>query len=161
MNAYRKWLNARIDELSALQEFEPDDQLWDHSSLIVSEAARRAAELGLTEVYDASLTLPKLVNAYRAVGFLTTCMSKAVVKRDYLTPPEAAREIGVDPEKVLGWIRSGELVARSVASDQSKRPRYQIDRPVWEAFNERRSTMPATPKAPRQTKRPAYVNRHF
>lgn len=43
-----------------------------------------------------------------------------------LTPPRVAKELGVSPDKVLGWIRCGELKTINVAADQRKRPRYVI-----------------------------------
>jgi excisionase family DNA binding protein len=43
-----------------------------------------------------------------------------------LTPPKAAKILGVHPEKILMWIHSGELQATNVALNSSKRPRYRI-----------------------------------
>jgi excisionase family DNA binding protein len=41
----------------------------------------------------------------------------------YRTPPEIARRLGVGPEKVLAWIRSGELAAVNLATTRHGRPR--------------------------------------
>jgi predicted site-specific integrase-resolvase len=61
-----------------------------------------------------------------------------------ITPPEYARRLGVDPMKVIRWIRSGELRAINVATKANGRPRYVIDERDIEAFELRRSFV--TPK---------------
>jgi len=55
------------------------------------------------------------------------------------TPPEIARRLRVSPEKVLGWIRSGELRAINVAARPTGRPRFRIEPADLSAFEERRS----------------------
>ena len=61
--------------------------------------------------------------------------------RQKLTPPELARTWGIKPDKVLAWIRSGELRAINVATDQLGRPRYLIDPNEVEAFEQRRAVV--------------------
>ena len=47
---------------------------------------------------------------------------------ELITPPTAAKELGIHPDKVLGWIRRGELVAINLATSVGRRPRYRIRR---------------------------------
>jgi hypothetical protein len=61
------------------------------------------------------------------------------------TPPELAREWGVSPDKILGWIRSGELLATNVAASQGGRPRYRIDAEAIRSFQQRRSNHTPAP----------------
>ncbi len=61
------------------------------------------------------------------------------------TPPEIARRWGISPEKVVGWIRSGELKAMNAATRIGGRPRYLIDARDLEAFELRRSVAPKQP----------------
>ncbi len=74
-------------------------------------------------------------------------------RQQMMTPPALARLWGVSPEKVRGWIESGELCAMNVASKLGGRPRYRIDLDEVRAFVARRSatenscTGPA-PRAP-------------
>lgn len=56
-----------------------------------------------------------------------------------LTPPELARLWGISPDKVLSWIRSGELRAINIATDRTARPRYVIDEKDIAAFEQRRA----------------------
>lgn len=42
----------------------------------------------------------------------------------FLSPPKAAKLLGVHPEKIVGWINSGELLAMNVSNRQ--RPRWRI-----------------------------------
>lgn len=69
-----------------------------------------------------------------------------------VTPPELARRWGVKPDKVLGWIRSGELAAINLAENPAGRPRYLIEESAIEAFASRRASQstPATAKRPRR-----------
>lgn len=69
-----------------------------------------------------------------------------------LSPPQLAAEWGIDPEKIITWIRNGELRATNVATRiDGKRPRWLIDRDDIAAFEAARSSKP-TPK-PRRRKR--------
>ncbi|MBN1591375.1 MAG: helix-turn-helix domain-containing protein [Pirellulales bacterium] len=43
----------------------------------------------------------------------------------YLTPPAAAKLLGVTPERVIGWIRAGALRAINL-SEGALRPRFRI-----------------------------------
>jgi excisionase family DNA binding protein len=55
-------------------------------------------------------------------------------ERPYLTPPAIARLLRVSPDKVLGWIRRGEL--RAVDVSDSLRPRYPVSPDDLDAFLE-------------------------
>ena len=68
---------------------------------------------------------------------------------DKLTPPELARRWRISPDKVLNWIRSGELRAMNAATKQTGRPRYLVDPSDVEAFEARRTVQQA-PKSPRR-----------
>ena len=61
--------------------------------------------------------------------------------RQKLTPPELARQWRIKPEKILAWIRSGELRAINVATEQRGRPRYLIEPDEVEAFEQRRAVV--------------------
>src|SRR5688572_25907387 len=46
------------------------------------------------------------------------------LQRAVLTPPRIAKMIGVTPETVICWIRSGQLKASNIA--RGRRPRYVV-----------------------------------
>ena len=69
----------------------------------------------------------------------------------YLTPPEIAKLLRVSREKVVGWIRRGELLAVDVGS--GTRSRYRVSRGNLDLFLERRSVRPAAPRV-RANRRP-------
>lgn len=65
----------------------------------------------------------------------------------WLTPPQFARQLGVSSEKVLLWIRNGELRAVNVADRMAGRPRWRLSPEAIEEFLRRRqSTAPAAPQ---------------
>ena len=78
--------------------------------------------------------------------------------RSKITPPELAREWGIDVAKVLTWIRRGELRAINAATDRNGRPRYLIDRADLALFEAARSAGPQ-PKISRVRRRkdPNYI----
>ena len=66
-----------------------------------------------------------------------------------LTPPEVARRYRVSPDKVLIWIRRGELRAVNVATTAGGRPRFLIDEADLAVFENRRTAGPQ-PKVSRR-----------
>ncbi|MFV1968387.1 MAG: helix-turn-helix domain-containing protein, partial [Pirellulaceae bacterium] len=71
------------------------------------------------------------------------------VTRTKLTPPELASRWGISPEKVVAWVRSGELRAIDASTRRGGRPRYLIDISDVEAFERRRAVAPPPPSSTR------------
>ena len=63
----------------------------------------------------------------------------------HLTTPQVAKRLGVNQDKVLNWIRSGELRAMNYATRQSGRPRYRVAESDLAAFLASRATVPTPP----------------
>ena len=77
-----------------------------------------------------------------------------------MTPPEVAQYLRVGRDKVLGFIRRGELPALNVASESSTRPRYVIrpeDIEVWVC----RLSVPAQVPTPRRRRRAGKPTREW
>jgi excisionase family DNA binding protein len=70
-----------------------------------------------------------------------------------LTPVEVAEELGVDRDKVLAWVKNGELSAVNLATKANGRPRYAIDRREIENFLVRRLVHPRSAASRRQRRR--------
>lgn len=75
-------------------------------------------------------------------------------RRTKVTPPKLARQWGISPDKLLGWIRSGELRAINAAARLGGRPKYLIDLADVAEFEERRVVQPP-PKTPRRRQKPS------
>lgn len=78
----------------------------------------------------------------------------------YFTPPELARELGVAAEKIIAWIRSGELAAIDVSERRGNgRPRYRVRAEEWRQFLERREVGAEPTPCPRarRPRRPDYI----
>jgi len=59
----------------------------------------------------------------------------------WLSPPQFARQRGIRPAKVLGWIRDGELVALDLSETPGEgRPRWKIGPEAIATFDEARSS---------------------
>lgn len=65
---------------------------------------------------------------------------------EFSTPPEIAERLRVDPAKVVGWIRAGELRASNVATKRTGRPRWRISEADLQAFLAARMPNPPTPR---------------
>jgi len=78
----------------------------------------------------------------------------------FLTPPQVGRRLAVSPDKVIGWIRNGELRAVNVVGSLGSRPRWRIDPADLAAFEARRSAGP-TPKPVRRRRRDPQVIEFF
>lgn len=73
----------------------------------------------------------------------------ATATKEFLNPPEVARILAVNVNKILAWIASGELPAVNVAEKlNGARPRWRISRTALDAFLASR-----TPAKPQQTVR--------
>ena len=81
------------------------------------------------------------------------------IERD-LTPPQLAKLKGIEPEKILGWIRSGELRAVNYAQRSTGRPRWRIKLEDWRAFEESRTARPPV-RSSRRPRRQAGQPREF
>jgi excisionase family DNA binding protein len=79
-----------------------------------------------------------------------------------LKPKQVAERLGVNSDKVLAWIRAGELSAINVAQKASGRPRYRIDPVDLAAFEAHRRIYPKR-QAPqcRRRRRPADAIEYF
>jgi len=63
------------------------------------------------------------------------------IRRSKLTPPELAALWGIAADKILGWIRAGELRAVNAATSGGGRPRWLIDIADIKAFEANRSNI--------------------
>jgi excisionase family DNA binding protein len=71
-----------------------------------------------------------------------------------LTPPQVAKRLGVSPDKILDWIRKGELHATNVATTRAGRPRYRISEEDLTIFQRtRQPSRPPAPPPPRKQKK--------
>jgi len=68
----------------------------------------------------------------------------------WLTPPEVARQLRVKPERVIAWIKAGQLAASNLG-DGSSRPRFRVSPQSLADFLDRRR--PNAPAAPRRRRR--------
>jgi len=68
------------------------------------------------------------------------------------TPPELAKLWRVSPDKILAFIRRGELRAFNVASRRRGRPRFRILADEVERFTEARAVKPPGPRKPARSR---------
>jgi hypothetical protein len=64
---------------------------------------------------------------------------------------------GVDPGKIVHWIKSGELRAINIATDRNARHRYAIDVADIAIFEAARAVTPPTPRVRRRRADPSII----
>jgi len=69
----------------------------------------------------------------------------------WITPPKLAKLLGVNSNKVRGWIESGEL--RAVNLGNATRPRWRISQDELDAFVLRRTSGPKPESISRRRRR--------
>jgi hypothetical protein len=77
-------------------------------------------------------------------------MATETSTRRKLTPPQYARQLGVDTAKILKWIRSGELKAADFSTNRGQKPRFLIDQADILAFELSRQVQPPAPRVRRR-----------
>ena len=77
----------------------------------------------------------------------------------YLTPPAIARELGIDPSKVIGWIMRGELRGVNVSANPAtaKRARWRVAKDDLENFLDTRAAQPVRSVERKRRRRPGVV----
>jgi excisionase family DNA binding protein len=75
----------------------------------------------------------------------TNTAAHTLASRRTMTPPQAAARCGIGPDKVLAWIRSGELKAWNAAANLGGRPRWLINVDDLERFIASRSNARSRP----------------
>ena len=79
-----------------------------------------------------------------------------------LTPPQLAKRWGIKPEKVIAFIRSGELRAFDISMRAGVgRPRFRIPVDAVIEFENRRAVTPPTKPVRRRSKKPHDVIEFF
>ena len=83
------------------------------------------------------------------------------IEQTKLTPPQVARMWGISVDKVLTWIRNGELPAINAAATLNGRPRYLVDTDALDSFERRRQVAPKTSPVRRRRERRQDVVKFF
>lgn len=71
----------------------------------------------------------------------------------YMTPPAVAHQLRVKADRVIGWIRSGQLHAVNVG-DGAIRPRWRISPAALDTFLAGRAAAPPITRTARRRKDP-------
>lgn len=74
------------------------------------------------------------------------------VEREFLTPAETGRILGLGEQTVLMHTRAGNLPGTNVARPGSKRERWRYTLKDIEIFRQRRAAQPPTPTPTRRAK---------
>ena len=79
--------------------------------------------------------------------------TRSAADTTYFNPAQVAEMWGISHDKVLGFIKSGELRAFNVASKNSRRPQFKIPSAALREFEERRSGRDPARSVPRPSGR--------
>ena len=79
--------------------------------------------------------------------------TRSAADTTYFNPAQVAEMWGISRDKVLGFIKSGELRAFNVASKNSRRPQFKIPSAALREFEEQRSGRAPARSVPRPSGR--------
>ena len=98
-------------------------------------------------------------------------MATTAPPAEYLTTTTIAELLGVSPDKILSWIRAGELRAIDVSTTRGQRPRWRISRSDLEEFGyvgragppavARRVAVPRAKQPRRRRRKPEGVTEYY
>ena len=126
----KTYITKQIKLIDKWAEYpERDPILFDDCGQIIREAARRASRAGFFDVYKRHHKVTHCTPE-EARAILESILSTTEPEPEFLTPPQAAKLLGVNPDKVRGWIRTGRLPA--VKSGRA----YKIKRTDLDALRE-------------------------
>ncbi len=117
--------------------------------VILNDVKHEAAASGvLSAVQICQDSGNDLVSEEHARAVLAACL-ETCPKSEYLTPPEAACELGCSPEKVRAMISRRELVAQPTSQPGSCKKHQIIARAELEAWQSRQAAQQRRPKRSR------------
>jgi len=76
-----------------------------------------------------------------------------LMRKAKLTPPEVAKLWGISSDKVLSWIKAGELRAIDASTRRGGRPRYLIGVDDIAQFEADRAVKPREPRPVKRRRR--------
>lgn len=153
MSTFPQWLRQQLNALDRLESHpDPPEHVFDDVAAMIRDAGRRAAKAGIPAAVEACDIRPGPVAIDLARKILAECLAATGDESASLTPPQAAKRLGVSPETVIGWIRSGELKAANVGKGK-KRARYRIEPDALAEFQRKRCADVTPEKTPQRRRR--------
>ena len=169
-------LAASLDAIhEAIVTLEPYDGVrFNRKPLVLRTAGGKveSAAAGPEEVAVAALELAgrDLIGLFRGLAdrLAASCTTRVARRKtpksessEMLTPPKVAKQLGVSPDKILDWIRKGELNATNVAAAGACRPRYRISPEDLAKFQKTRQNVKPPPTPPRRRRKDPNVIEFF
>jgi excisionase family DNA binding protein len=151
--AYRKWLSQAFDAVKRWLEQELDESDEQFCAAVVNRASKLARRLGAGHIAAPHVEKSSHEHAMALLGRLLAWI-KAQKPTGSWTTDSIAKWMKVSPDKVRGWIRSGELKATNVAKPGNK-PKYRIDPADFDSFLLRHAAVVAAPLGRRRRRRAA------
>ena len=146
MDKFKRWLKATIRDWDDDRDIDRADETVE----AIHEAGKRAIDLGLPDIARRCQQVTTTMLALPAARVVLCECLTMLPKSESLTPPQVAKMLKVNPDKVLNWIRAGKLHAVNVTAKPGGRPRYRIAMGDVEAF--RKGPRTSSPKKPSRRK---------
>ena len=152
-------LKKLLGELDSIYESDPTGQ-WSgyRAAAIVNEVSAVMAMTGHANLVRAPIPDCDVIDAKRYVAACVAASSRTTEKAEALTPPNAAKLLGITPEAVIALIRSGELKGSNIGNG-SQRPRFRVTKTAIDSYLENRNVEP--PRKHRREAKPTDVIEFF
>lgn len=147
-----KWLQSAFDDMEVYARCAEADFF---DKLGIADTVEQAFRLACRHGFDAVLPERGCLTpreGLQALGRILAWTERYAKRRpsNWLTPPQAARKLGVSPDTVRGWIVSGTLMAINVGG-LSKRASYRICPEALADFERRRAPEPTVARRRRES----------
>ena len=161
LRQYIRWLETQFADMEVYTQFAEADFF---EKLGIAQTVEKAFRLACRHGYGAALPERGCLTpreGLQALGRILAWTERKAKQRpgNFLTPPQAARKLGVSPDSVRGWISSGELKAVNVAGP-GKRASHRISREALAEFERRRTPEPVIVRRRRKPAADSLVQRY-
>jgi excisionase family DNA binding protein len=156
--AFHRWLSQAFKAVQRwLEQGEFDESDLEFATAVVRRVSQTARRLGAGHLAEPVHHTQHLhADALALLGKMLVWVEGQRPSGAWSTQ-DIAKWMKVSPDKVLTWIRNGELKAYSVADGAADKPKYRVDPAEVDAFLLRRSAQPASPLGRRRNRRRAAV----
>lgn len=135
-------LQKLLGELDSIYGSDPTGQWSGHrAAAIVNEVSAAMAKTGHADLVRAPIPDCDVIDAKRYVAACVAASREKSEKSEALTPPRAAKLLGITPEAVIAMIRSGELKGSNIGNG-NQRQRFRVTKTAIDSYLESKNVNP-------------------
>jgi hypothetical protein len=133
--AFETWLKQAFNAVQRwLEQDEIDESDKDFCTAVVRRASLTASRLGAGHLAEPVHVRHLHVSSMSVLGRMLVWCDGQLNEGVWLSTADVAQKLTVSQDKVLAWIRAGELRATNIATKGSAKPIWKIDPSELQSF---------------------------